>query len=86
MILKCKACGSTNTCTVSKKELGQLLHQTSPVAGCGVGAMLSPEIIAALIVASGPIIATVTNHVLKKKRDNDEKILVCKDCGNYEKL
>ena len=83
MSLKCRDCGSRNTDVVSAKELSENTGDESIMIS-KVGA-IDPMIVAAAIRAIFLALEKLSGY-LKEKEKGNRKVVVCKDCGYWEKV
>ncbi|MBL0668369.1 hypothetical protein JD488_16950 [Aeromonas jandaei] len=83
MSLKCKECGGRNTEEVSAKELSKKTGDASLLsAGAGtINPVVVVEAISAIFKALGKLFGW-----LGEKEKGNRQVLVCKDCGYWEKV
>lgn len=76
MGLRCKNCHSTNTIVLPKKQIEK--HQGE----IGASGIINPNILIILLIEILIFIDSILDKIFK----NQERYVVCKDCGYYEKL
>lgn len=80
MGLKCKDCGSRNTKIVEKKDLKDAAKQVGASVS-GASGYIDPDQIRAVLKVIAAIFEWLTS-----REDGKKPVLVCKDCGYYEKI
>ena len=83
MSLKCKGCGSRDTEVVSARELSDKTGDANimTAAAGALNPVLVVEAINAIFKALGKLFGW-----LEKKEKGNRKVVVCKDCGYWEKV
>jgi hypothetical protein len=76
MGLRCKNCNSTNTIVLPKKEIEK--HQGE----IGASGFINQITLLTLLKEILELIISILDKIFK----NQERYVVCKDCGYYEKL
>ncbi len=86
MSLKCKNCGSRNTTVVSAKELSDRTGDSS-LDSLQVG-FIPKESIGSIIAAITAIAVAVGKFFSfsKEKEKSNRKVVLCKNCGYWEKV
>ena len=83
MSLKCKECGSRDTKVISARELSAITNDTSVLTTSSgkIDIIFFVEAIKYISQALGRLF-----EWLKEKEKNDSRVVVCKDCGYWEKI
>ena len=83
MLLKCKGCGSNNTEVVSAKELSEKTGDTSIMTSATgtINPILVLEVVKHIFKAMGKLFGW-----LEEKEKGKRKVVVCKDCGHWDKV
>lgn len=83
MSLKCNSCGSTNTEIVSAKQLSEKIGDPSIMTG--TKGVIDPTLVVLAIIAIAKALKGLFDW-MKQKEKNDHKIIVCKQCGHWERI
>lgn len=83
MSLQCKKCGSRNTSTVKAKEMADRTGDSS--FNTAASGMINPVLVIATLKAIIDMIGNVFNWLTEKEK-NDASVVVCKDCGYWERI
>jgi len=81
--LKCKECGSRNTQVVSAKELSEKTGDSS-ILTAATG-YINPVIVIKALKALFEALGKLFGWIEEKEKGN-RKVVVCKDCGHWEKV
>lgn len=83
MLLKCKGCGGNNTEVVSAKELSEKTGDASIMTSATgtINPILVLEVFKNIFKAMGKLFGW-----LEEKEKGKRKVVVCKDCGHWDKI
>jgi predicted nucleic-acid-binding Zn-ribbon protein len=84
MSLQCHKCGSQNTEVVSAEELSNKTGDMTPMSAATVG-MIDPILVGEAIKSIFQALRKLFDF-LEEKEKNKRKVVVCKDCGYWEKI
>ena len=85
MSLQCRKCGSRNTEIVSAKKLSDKIGNKSLMTANAGFLVVDPVIIAEALKAIFQVLGKLFDY-LKEKEKNKRKIVICKDCGYWERV
>jgi len=84
MSLQCHKCESKNTEIVSAEELSNETGDKTPLSGAAMGA-IDPTLVAVALKSIFQALGKLFGF-LEEKEKNKRKVVVCKDCGYWEKV
>lgn len=85
MSMQCKKCKSNNTGVYKAKDLATKTGDNSFNTASSGAAAIDP----ALLIELAKLVVVLLSGIfswLKSKQKNERMILLCKDCGHWEKL
>ena len=85
MSLQCRKCGSRNTEIVSAKKLSDKIGNKSLMTANAGFLVVDPVIIAEALKAIFQVLGKLFDY-LKEKEKNKRKVVICKDCGYWERV
>ena len=83
MSLACNKCGGRNTEVVEAKDLAKASGD-SRVLTAPVG-VVSPEVVAGLVAAIAAAVKAIFEWLTESEK-NKKNVVVCKDCGYWERV
>jgi predicted nucleic-acid-binding Zn-ribbon protein len=84
MSLQCHKCGSQNTEVISAEELSNKTGDMRPISSATAG-IIDPMLVIKAIKSMFQALEKLFGF-LEEKEKNKRKVIVCKDCGYWEKI
>ena len=78
--LKCSSCGQKTAFVTTKGNLEKITD--TPISSTTGMVIVTPEVLNGLI----DLFKTIFNKIFGWFEDNNQKYVICKNCGFYEKL
>ena len=80
---QCNKCGSRNTATVKAKGMAEKTGDSSFMTAAS--GMISPALVGEVLKAIFEFLGKLFGW-LEEKEKNDRSVVVCKDCGYWERV
>jgi predicted nucleic-acid-binding Zn-ribbon protein len=85
MSLQCHKCESRNTEIVSAKELSEKTGDISLMSAGAMAGVINPVLVVSALKSIFEALGKLFGY-LEEKEKNNRKVIVCKDCGYWEKI
>ncbi|HFU75266.1 MAG TPA: hypothetical protein ENK88_03505 [Campylobacterales bacterium] len=84
MSLQCHKCGKRNTEIVSAEELSNKTGATILLSN-SVNGFIAPEVLVGVLGNIAKLAEKILEIIIERKK-NKRKVIICKDCGFWERV